>query len=1129
MGKATPKPKAKARARTKATTRAKPRAKPARRAAAGPRKAKVKVAVVRKLVGAIDHNKEVPEQVTALSYYLAELVAESQHGDAAAAVLAATRKGTPVARAYLQALIDRAAGATASPSADAVVQHCATMHRGRRGMRTAFVQIYRLATDAAALAGAVDNFMRSELDDPDLLAAGIDAARYLGDDAKAAEREAAHALAVRLAPLIADLGGTAPARKRAAVGLAVLPPDEQRHVYRRIVVAPRKYDKEHALAAVLALADDPTTSTMALGAAVHELRYHGGDDLVAAWKQRVTDGDTALIARLIELFDDVAVWTNDDDPLEPYIHALYPAGSRPEVFALAQRALASDRPIVRQTACEEWLRETEGQRGFTDAQIDALIRAAAAIAIEGDDTGDRRAANTALFYCAHPGAFSAIAEALRTAPTDRNDKLRWNLYFALSHIDHPDVVPLLIERLFVEDAELWALMEAFEAKHGHDTQRHVLAALDARRDDRGAAQAAGIYADVLIDKKPTPRFLIELGRIVAAWPARRDAMDGRRLRYILEQAAAAALAGRALADARAFLAAADALPGPAYSDYWEVDRDDKTPKPLADPDIKKLHAKLTSGALDREAEARRAAAARARAAGTPIELDDDGLAALAGTKVEHRLVTNAATHEVWFLDDGNNLVVYDGYEVVPAPCTAEFSRLREGINFLAVKDFMAGRDKLAERVLCMGAKKAGAVREALRFADRVLLYDGTGTDYWGDTHTDVAGFAFPDEAGAQRLFALLRDNPPADTVRVDPWYLAGKGAVRRCYYNPVIGGGYNEDGDAKIAIVGAEVQAVIDDGAPELAPGPYADHAAAIAAVEDWEGALYAELSGQMTKIRLDKDATRSEDTLLTAYFADRYRSDDQDAPWHLRALAEMWQAVVAAGLADQAPDVTIAIGPPATDAEIVAYQALVPEPLPDPLVAVWRQVGGAGFSTVSRAVRFLSPAELVAQRDDLRRRHRAWIESHMKGRARADRLAQIATLDVIAIADGDPLIVFDTTQAQRDGRCFATAASDWWESALGWQIATDINVQLVSELERRIGDVFRLKLGQHPGPGTRRTRLEHGDRFWEAIVDGAQLMTRFGAKTGAGKASVKALATEKAAADAYAKAIAAQKAKGYR
>jgi predicted DNA-binding WGR domain protein len=223
-------------------------------------------------------------------------------------------------------------------------------------------------------------------------------------------------------------------------------------------------------------------------------------------------------------------------------------------------------------------------------------------------------------------------------------------------------------------------------------------------------------------------------------------------------------------------------------------------------------------------------------------------------------------------------------------------------------------------------------------------------------------------------------------------------------------------------------------------------------------------------------------------------------------------------------------MGPPATDAEIAAYQALLPEPLPETLVAVWRQVGGGGFTSASRSLRFLAPGEILAQRDQLRATHRAWIESHMKGRTRDARLARLATLDVIAIADGQPLIVFDTTQAQGDGRCFASADSDTiWESALGWCIATDINVELKRELERRIGDVFRLKLGEHPGPGVRRTRLEKADKFWEAIVDGTQVMTRFGPKDAAGKASVKQHPTAQAATDAFTKAVAASRAKGYR
>jgi hypothetical protein len=1115
--------------KAKAKAKAKPKGSSAKKkpAAAGKvTRAKVKIAVIRGLAEALDYD-ETPEQVMMLSARLAD-VAESQRGEAAAAVLEHTKKGSREARAYCKTIIAAAGGATTSDAADTFVRYCATMPRGRRAMRDAFVQVWRLATDAAALAGAVDNFLKSELDDPEILAAGVEAARYVGDEATAGAREKARAMAEKLAPLVADLAGGAPARKRAAVGLAVLSAEEKAHVYRRILVSPREFDEEHAIAAVLALTDDPETSTMALGAGIHDCRYHGKDEINEAWKKRVADGDGTLIARLVEIFDHVAGWATDDDPLEPYIHALYPAASRPEVFAMVQRSIASPSEVVREVTFEEWLRESEGQKGFTDEQIDALVRATIDIAVQGDNTNERRAANRALFYMAHPGACHAICEALRTQPTKKNDKLRWNLYFGLSHIDHPDVVPFLIDRLFVEDEEQWALMEAFEAKHGPGTQRHVLATLDARRGQPGVAQAAGLYADVLIDKKPTPRFLIELARVVAGWPVPEDVKDGRRLRYVLEQGAAAALSGRAIADARAFLAAADALPGPGYSDYAEVDRKEKSPRPLADPEIKKLVQKLQSGAMDKEAEAARAAAEAARAAGTPRELDDDELAALAGTSVESRVVTDAATHEVWFVDDAGTLSVYDGYEVGPAPCTASFA-LREGINELAMKDFVAGRDTIAERVLFMGAKKAGAIREVLRLGDRVLVFDGAGTDYWGDTHVSPAGFAFDTEAGAVRLFALLRDNPPDETSRVDPWYIDGKGAVKREYYAPLIGGGYNEDGTVKITVIGNELQVYCDDGAPEIEGKTYPDAAAAIAAVEAWEGALYADFSGQLMEMRLDKEATRAEDTVLAAYFEERYRTDDKDAPWHLRGLAEMWQAVVAAGLADQASDVSVAMGPPATEAEIAAYRAVVPEPLPETLVAVWRQVGGGGYTSSSRSIRFLSPAELLAQRDELRRTYRTWIEARMKGRARDARLERLPKLDVIAVADGEPLIVFDTAQEQGDGRCFASADSDWWESALGWCIATDINVELKRELERRIGDVFRLKLGQHPGPGTKRTRLEKGDKFWEAIVDGAQLMTRFGPKDAAGKASVKQLATAQAAADAFAKAVAASKAKGYR
>lgn len=1125
----------KPRAAERPVTRKKAAAKPSKPTKPGkPAKpAKIKIAVVRALEKCVDAYKEPNDQVAMLSRTLAREVPAAQHGAAAASVLAHTRKGTPVARGYLQALADAEAGHATSAGADVFVRHAATMPRGRRATRDAFAAIWRLAGDLEALEQAYLNYAKTELADPVVLAAGVAVARSRGDHAALAERESSLATSERVRPLVAGLTGEAPARKRAAAQLGTLAPEELWAVRARVVCGLRAFDEALAIEAIVALVDDPRASRLTLSSAIAETRYHGGDELVAAWKQRVAAGDDALVARLIELFDVTSEWATDDDHLEPYIHALYPAGGRPEVFAQVARGLASPNAAVREAICEEWLRESEGRAAFSDDQIDELFRAVVAISVHGDDTNDRRAANRALFYTSHPGSRHALIEALRTAPTANNDKLRWSLYYGLSHIDHPDVVPFAIERLYVEDQELWALLEVFEAKliaKAAAVHAQTIAALDARRAEAGAARAVTLYADALIAKRPSPRLLIDLAKMIAAWPDPADEQDRRRLRYVLEQATAAALGARLAGDARTFLARARALAPSAYSDYQQH-RSKKTTTALAEPATKQDLARLESGELDRAAEAARDAAAAARVAGRPIPADDARLAALATCEIAWRLVTDRATHETWFFDQDGALHVYDGYEVGPAPCVVTGAPLREGINFLAMQAFIAERAHVDERVVFMAVakKKGGRTREVLRLGDRVLVYEGSGPDYWEQIAVAPVGLAFPDEEGARRVFAMLVANPPDGTASVDPWYVDGKGAVTRKYYAPRPGGGYNRDGDATLAILGAELTGRVDDEVPPVPVGRHADHATAVAALEAWEGELLSARSGQLTKIWIDRSATRREDTVLQAFLDERYRDDTKDAAWHLRGLEDMWTEVVAAGLADQAPDVRIVMGPPASEADIAAYQALVPEPLPAPLLAVWRQVGGGGFATAHQRIQFLAPGELVATREALRARLATYAETRLKGSSRKATLARLAELDVIATSDDAPLILFDTRQRRDDHRCFVSADSDWWESALGWQIATDITAAFKRELERRIGDLFRLRLGQRPGASTRRAHLTKGDRFWEAIVDGAQLMTRAGVVDKAGKASIKQLASEAAAAASFDKLTKAQRAKGYR
>ena len=805
----------------------KPTAKPAKRKLVPKvaKPSKVPITVLRKLEAALERS-DAAQQCAALAGELEPPRAAA----IAVAILAHTRKGTPIARAYLSVVADGS-----SAAADELVRYCATMERGRTAMRSAFVAAWPKATDVAALEAAYVNFTKGFVDDPRLLAAGVEAARRLANVTVLAERTAALDRATRLAPLVAELAGAAPVRARAAKQYAALARDDRRHVHARVIDTPRAFDEAVAIAAVIAMADDPQITDMSLASAIVELRYHGQEELVAAWKTRVAAGDAALITRLLGLFEWTSLWATDDDHLEPYIHALWPASGNAEVFSHIEHAIASPNVAVREAVCEEWIREAEGRAGFDDAQIDKLVRSAVAIAEAGDDTDDRRAANRALFYISHTGARQALIDAIRHATTKHNDDLRNNLYRGLGHIAHSDVMPFFIERMFVEREEYWALMESIADKLDADAHRAVLGELARRAGDPDAIHAATMYAEVVIDKKPSPRLLVELARAILAWqPASND--DQRRLRYVFEQATLAALAIRAPDDARAFAARARALPPSPYSDYRVIDRDSKTPVAFAEADTKKQLAALEAGKLDREIADARTAADAARAAGKPIAVDDARLGALAGCTVASRFLDDRERKVVWFFDEVGELHVYDGYSVVPMVLeVAGVAGRTLGWND-SLATFLEGQALIDERLTLFDAKLTGA-REVIRIGARVLVFDGRGRDYWEQIGVSLVGLRFASYTTARDAVARFAANPPEGMTRVDSWYREGKGAIRRTYYAPLPGGGYNSDGDAQLAVLGATIDSRIDDGAPAIERA-HADGDAAIKAVQTWEGKL---------------------------------------------------------------------------------------------------------------------------------------------------------------------------------------------------------------------------------------------------------------------------------------------------
>ena len=562
------------------------------------------------------------------------------------------------------------------------------------------------------------------------------------------------------------------------------------------------------------------------------------------------------------------------------------------MFASIEHALAGNSMVVREAVLEEWLREAEGIRAFDDAQVDKLVRMAVTIAEAGDDTDDRRAANRALFYSPHPGARHALMDAIRNASTKKNGELRRNLYNGLEHIAHPDLVPFLADRLFVEREAYYSMLGALGVKLDHAAHLRVLGILVERAGDPDAIHAATAYADCIVYKKQSPRLLVDLGKVVIGWQPRTND-DGRRLRYVFEQATVAALALSRPDDARAVLARARELAGDGtpYSDYLVKDRDQKTPSAFTEPDTKTRIAALESGELDREIAEVRASSELARAAGTPIAADDVRLGMISGCTVSGRFFEDHDARVAWFFDEVGALHVYDGYGVT-TPSFQVSGTGGAGIAWNGMAAFIAGHPMIDERALLLD-NKAARVREVIRLGDRLLVFDGAGRDYWQHIGLVAYGLKFPTTAEARHTFARLVANPPAGTKSVDPWYVEGTGAVRRQYYCPLPSGDYNKSGDARLALLGKQIDGAVDDKVPPL-DRVHANADAAIAAMEAWETRVLA-TGGRATKLWIDSEVTRPEDTLLSAFLEQRYRDDQQSAAWHLRGLGEMFGAIAEA------------------------------------------------------------------------------------------------------------------------------------------------------------------------------------------------------------------------------------------
>ena len=662
----------------------------------------------------------------------------------------------------------------------------------------------------------------------------------------------------------------------------------------------------------------------------------------------------------------------------------------------------------------------------------------------------RNAAGHQLYRFSHPGAETFLIDALtdygvRYAAAkgpggavldhgktehDQLEDLVANLYAAVRGLRTPASREALVERLFAERRSYWRLGSAIGEIWTPDLHARVMQLLAERRD----ARAAGAYAYALHEfvKKGAP--LVDLAKLVREWQGDTEVARGF-LHYALVVGIWAALEARdyelvRLAHENAAWIAEPALSPDAFARgrAWQ--------DPLDTEDGKRALAAALSGEAAAERTALQVAAKKARAAGKPnLKIKGAALGQLAGAQVATRLLHDAKTGEIWFRDREGVVHYFDGYDVVPAPFTAR------AVGFEGPAAELAGEIALAERALWWG-HHAEEFRDAVRFGRRVLFA-------WGVNNGSFERYAlsFPDAAHAARAFAQLRANPAPGFTESEAYYLPGKGAIARTYY---VREGAGEPQRKTLAIV---------DGILEGA-GDLGSEAAAIAEHTRRELAWLAG-GGVMASLEWADNRRRRTDLTVREWIGKRVRSDGKSAAWHVEALAEIGHY-----LADHHYKVPLEVQlvSPATPADIAAFAASRTVTVPTALDTLWRTIGASSWRLGERGARLLAPLEVLARRPVARAAAEAYL-AKLAPAAAEQAAPLLRSLDVVVEAlDGRPL-TFVADVARDDDRVFTHAADHvhdfWWESSLGWMLATGLLSDLEDAIATSAPSVERLRYGE--------------------------------------------------------------------
>ncbi len=1023
------------------------------------------------------------------------------------------------------AVLDKRAGVTSSAHADTLARRVDIGTQMWWFALEALWLVHELAFDGEGLLAATRAIIANDRYHPRALQMAIRAAKLCNEPTT--ELEADLEIANAILPALQQIFEQPDSLKDA---LLPLPELARRALAHRVLQRASINRPDASIAAWAAglVVADPAGAPL-VGAALTSLDTQTQADVIARAKDSIDGAMHPFVEVLLAFLDGPEPPENDLSAKfgmkrgkEAAIAALAPWAHEAALFDRVMQLL--ERPAGSTTVeliCSRLLNPLQKDT-YLVPRLDAtqavrLAKAMIAVELRHPQIHSRNAAGHQLFRFHHAGAESFLIDALDEYSTkyadvmgpggaqldrgktehDELEDVVANLYNAVRGLKTTRARTALLGRLATERRSFWRMGSAIKDTFDDELHAEAMTMLRMKRD----ARAAGCYAYALVDHVKTSAPLLELAREIVDWTPGDDATERSFFHYAL------AVGEKAALDAKDYDLVRRTHAAQAWIEEPALDPDDHAKgkswkNPLDEPSVVAVLQRVLSGEADTSKQKLAAEGEAARKAGKRnTRISDAQLGELAGAVVQHRLLHDPSTGEIWFRDADRKVYCFDGFGVATPPFEAQ------AIALGGMRDHLRGVEAIDERVLEWDARHAH-YRELVRFGSRVVINWGVNN---GSTERQL--LLFPSVDAAAAAFAQLRAHPPKGYVASDPYYVDGAGAVVRNYYVPLPDGGYNDKRQA----LSLEVDVL--------------DRDAAIASHLAKELAWLRDGNATVLSLEWSSNLRRPQDLTVKEWIAKRFRSDGKSPVWHLRALADLSIYFEAHALVCEGLD--LQLGAPAKDEDIDAFEAHRTEPVPESLRTLWRTHGRASWKLGDRGLRLLGPREALARRPAARALGEAYLAKLPPAEA-VQASAAFDHLDVLVeTLDGTPVTVI-ADLVRDDGRVFTHAGTDpsdiWWEVSLSWMLATRLLGELSDALDERMPILARLYYGQRRNPDEQLVYLEKAGTFWEITFDpaAAVVATRFGKIGAAGSTTVErvSLATAPVLVE---KKVAEKKKDGYR